>query len=216
MKVESPWQEILSSASRKKRSVDAWEVGTIKKELSPGPAALGESGLNLTQPSDPTPGGSLQEKIGFISTLHLNPRYKQYLRHLKFIKLKKMLISKFASKLSDAQIKKVKKGIAIHESLLDQLFLQPGEKKTENAIKIQGKEEMIIKPGHQTVSRSEQTAMNEVEVLPFIDLNKPAVVALNGSEDVKMESATGGHMMAINVPIDEILDHSYVKSQFSV
>ena len=58
--------------------------------------------------------------------------------------------------------------------------------------------------------------MNEVEVMPFIDLNKSVGVALNGSEDVKIESATGDHMMAINVPIDEILDHSYLKSQFSV
>ena len=198
--------------------MDAWEVGTIKREVSPGPgpAALGGTDLNLPQTSDPTPGGSLQEKIHFISTLHLNPRYKQYLRHLKFIKLKKMLISKFASKLSDAQIKKVKKGIAIHESLLDQISLQPGEKKTENVIKIQGREGRITKPGHQTVGRLEQSPMNKVQVLPFIDLNKPAGVALNGSEDVEMESATGGHMLAINVPIDEILDHSYVKSQFSV
>lgn len=225
-KADNPWQEILSSVCRKKRSVDAWRVGTIRREIKSESCLGGGTGLNFLPPSYQRPAGNLQQKIDFICSLDLNPRYKQYKHHLKHIKLKKMLISKFASKLSEVQIEKVHREIEKCEAQLDQFSLQ-SERKTKG----KGRDEEITEPGNQTVrplgnkwrfnggdnslpfwSNRSVLRINKAEApearknaerLPFIDLNK--------TRKIKSEP---DFMIAINVPIDDILDHSYVKAQF--
>ena len=73
---------------------------------------------------------SLQNKVNFLGSLDINSHYKQYLEQLKQLKLKKRLLTKFASMLNNHQMEKIKGEIKRSEELLSlssNYHLQPRE-----------------------------------------------------------------------------------------
>ena len=129
---ENPWQEILSPASRQKRSMDVVSVSSIlkKTELQP----YSNQGETYTT-KDFYKSVSVQNKVRFLCSLDINSHYEQYLYQLKHFKLKKRLLTKFVSILNNQQIEKMKGEIKRSEELLNQFanynFQQGETRKSE-------------------------------------------------------------------------------------
>ena len=119
---ENPWQEILSPATRQKRSMDAVSVSSIlrKTELEPYSNQGETSHTKKAFYHNKKEFASVQNKVNFLCSLDINSHYKQYLEQLKHLKLKKRLLTKYISILNDPQIEKLKGEIKICEGLLNQ------------------------------------------------------------------------------------------------
>ena len=228
--VENPWQDILSSASRRQRSVDVWRVGAIrwegKVESNQGEnesaASVGCS-MNSLRNSQQKPVGSLLNKLNFVCGLHDNPHYKAYLKHLKLMKLKRMLISKFASKMSDLQIERVKVEIEKSEAILNQFSVRDWNQQknpTEKVLVSQGKQDYQKKVlGNLIKDRKLKDVGKTNSLLPFWQNRNNT--AVKKSEESRSQSQvlqvvhlraptggqfeSGGEMLALNIPIEDIL-----------
>ena len=119
--VETPWQELLSPASRQKRTMDAVSVSSIlmRTDLEPYSYQGETSHTNKAFYNNKKEFASLQNKVNFICGLDTNSHYKQYLKQLKHLKSTKRLLTKFASRLNDRQIEKIKGEIKRSEELLN-------------------------------------------------------------------------------------------------
>ena len=230
--VENPWQDILSSASRRQRSVDVWRVGAIrwegKVESNQGEnesvASVG-CNMNSLRNSQQKPVGSLLNKLNFVCGLHDNPHYKAYLKHLKLMKLKRMLISKFASKMSDLQIERVKVEIEKSEVILNQFSVLDGKQQmqknpTEKVLVLQGKQDYQKKVlGAVIKDRKLKDVGKTNPLLPFWqNRNNPVVKKSEESRSQSQvlqvvhlrvptgdQSEPGEAMLALNIPIEDIL-----------
>ena len=118
--VENPWQEILSPTCRQKRSMDAMTVGSImqKHQIEPYSYQGETTTTSKVFWKNKKHFFSLQNKVNFTCSLTLNSHYKEYLRRLKQLKMKKILLLKFASRLNDTQVEKIKNEIECNEELL--------------------------------------------------------------------------------------------------
>ena len=175
--VENPWQEILSPASRQKRSMDAVSVSSIlmKTELEPYSYQGETSHTNKAFYNNKKEFVSVQNKVNFLCSLDINSHYKQYLKQLKQLKLRKRLLSKFASILNDRQIEKIKGDIKRCEELLNRSSnyqLQPWETKkaaqlreNENQILKNLSKKGIIKDGASGIGSSSATLLPERKVV---------------------------------------------------
>ena len=146
--VENPWQELLSPASRQKRTMDTVPVSSIlmKTELKPYTYQGETSHTNKAFFNNKKEFVSLQNKVNFICGLDTNSHYKQYLKQLKHLKSRKRLLTKFASILNDRQIEKIKVEIKRSEELLNQSSnynLQPWE--TKKTAEIRDHENQILR-----------------------------------------------------------------------
>ena len=200
--------------------MDVWRVGAIrwegKVESNQGENESGASvGSNMSslRNSQQKPVGSLLNKLNFVCGLHDNPHYKAYLKHLKLMKLKRMLISKFASKMSDLQIERVKVEIEKSEAILNQFSVLDGKQQmqknpTEKVLVLQGKQDYQKKVLGKTntllpfwqnrnnpVVKKSEESRSQSQVLQVVHLRAPT-----GGQ---FES--GGEMLALNIPIEDIL-----------
>lgn len=121
--MKNPWKEILSATSRQKRSDDALKVAEIRRRLKIEPSSGEAADTKISWNSKTKQSRILQNKLNFISGLSLNSHYTEYLRHLKHLKLKKMLLTRFVSKMSDTQIERVKREIMRSEALLNRFAI---------------------------------------------------------------------------------------------
>ena len=233
-KVRNPWQEILSTTSRKKRAVDAITVGGLRKKMKTESSekitapehitsqALWDQGESKLQP--------LRNKIEFISSLDSNTHYKQYLRSLRHLKMKKMMLFKFASRMSDNHIGKMKTEIQSNEQLLtnfsfmDQTPRKNGEisreekkkKKVEKEIHIYGPPpvKLGIKKGvsnNNNINNSKPVSNGKVSPAPDQPRSMPVIdLGLGESPTIKCEYPGRESVIALNIPMEEIVENNLV------
>ena len=209
---------------------------------------------------------SLQNKVHFTCSLDLNSHYNEYLRQVKTLKMKKMLLTKFGFKLNNIQIEKIKKEIDRSEELLnllsnhdtsnvkaetpvevnDKIFSNKEEKKiheiieSENIILNNLSKKGIIKAktSLSTLSSRRVLAVNKMtgEVTSVLPKNIVSLLQLQSSrsraktspvidsllainDENKKETSRiicqsldpkSGPVMALKVPIDEIIETNHV------
>ena len=226
-KVENPWEEILSTTNRRKRSADAITVGGLKKKMKTessqnlGPEFLHNITLGTTIGSKSTYRSkfqTLRNKIEFISTLDSNTHYKQYLRCLRHLKMKKTLLLKYASRMSDAQIGKVRGEIQSNEqllsrySLMDKTPLKDGKMLGEDQKKLEKVPQVNppISLGQEKVVNNNRT-VSHIKTLPLQALprNMP-VIDLGENLAIKSEYPSRESVIALNIPMEDILDNNLV------
>ena len=213
--------------------MDVWRVGAIrwegKVESNQGEnESVAGVGCNMSslRNSQQKPVGSLLNKLNFVCGLHDNPHYKAYLKHLKLMKLKRMLISKFASKMSDLQIERVKVEIEKSEAILNQFSVRDWNQQknpTEKVLVSQGKQDYQKKVlGNLIKDRKLKDVGKTNSLLPFWqNRNNTAVKKSEESRSqsqvlqvVHLRAPTGGQfepgeaMLALNIPIEDILTNN--------
>jgi len=156
---KNPWKEILSSTSRKKRSVDAVKVASIRRKTETE-SYQGETDTKAFWKPQKKQFRDLQNKVNFICDLEQDSHYKNYLIHLKHLKLKKMLLFKFTSRMSDMQIQKIKREIARSEAILNKFSSHDSNKlkAIEMALDLQKKK-------YQDDLKKKQTIIKENQIL---------------------------------------------------
>ena len=219
-KVENPWQEILSSTSRRKRSVDAITVGSLRKKMkadSPQNIVHINSFISETL-WDQGAKSKLQpmrNKIEFISTLDSNTHYKQYLRSLRHLKMKKMMLFKFAARMTDLQIGKLRAEIKSNEQLLAQFsIINQTPRIYEKTLREDGKKRKEEKTLHiypfninnnKCASPGKPSPAKEKPLsMPVIDLG------LGDSPTIKCENPGRESVIALNIPVEEIVENNLV------
>ena len=219
-KVENQWKEILSATNRKKRSVDAVTVGNLRKKMKTDSLqSIGQEHASippiLSQHGSGSKFQTLRKKIEFISTLDSNMYYKRYLRSLRHLKMKKTLLSKYASRMTDLQIGKLRAEIKSNEQLLAQFsIINQTPRIYEKTLREDGKERKEEKTLHiypfninnnKCASPGKPSPAKEKPLsMPVIDLG------LGDSPTIKCENPGRESVIALNIPVEEIVENNLV------
>ena len=218
--VENPWHEILSTTNRRKRSVDAVTVGSLRKKMKTESSPnIGQEHSSipqmLWQHGDGSKFQTLRKKIEFISTLDSNTYYKKYLRSLRHLKMKKTLLLKYASRMTDIQIGKVKGEIRNNEQRLSELSFMD-KTPTQNG-KILGEEkknvERVLHVYPQiNLGNNNKTASHSKPVPPppkYQPRSMP-VIDLGENLTIKSEYPARESVIALNIPMEDIVEKNLI------